>query len=107
MTARPTEAQVIEAVYVAIDELNAQLPDDQHLKKSLDTELFGPASVIDSLGLVNLVVEVEEQIFQFFGRQLTLADEKAMSRKHSPFRTVAALVAYIQELLGEELSRAA
>ena len=64
-----------------------------------DTELMGMKAVIDSLQLVALVVAVEEKIGEEFDVIITLADEKAMSQKSSPFRTVKSLTDYIFRLL--------
>ena len=60
-----------------------------------DTALFGRGGWLDSMGLVTLVVEVEQLLAERFGLQVTLADDRAMSQRSSPFRTVGTLVAYI------------
>ena len=60
-----------------------------------DSALFGTAGLLDSMGLVTLVVEVEQMLAERFGMQITLADDRAMSQRSSPFRTVGTLVAYI------------
>ena len=91
-------------VFRAIDEINQQLPIEDHLEKSLDAVLLGINSKLDSLGLINLIVAVEQNIEDEFDVTITLADEKAMSQKHSPFRTVESLVNYIRLLLEEQLN---
>src|SRR5262249_58030703 len=100
--AKPTENRVLEAVYRAIDEVNLQLPADRRLKKSSETALFGRAGSLDSLGLVNLIVAVEQAVEDELGASVTLADEKAMSQNASPFRTVGSLAAYVQRQLAEQ-----
>ena len=84
-----------------IDEFNAQTEQDKHLKQHADETLFGDGGVLDSLGLVNLITLVEEHVEDEFDVTITLADEKAMSRKKSPFRTVGSLIAYVSDLLEE------
>lgn len=64
-----------------------------------DTRLFGGNSVIDSMALVSLIVEIEEAIETKIGKSIILADEKAMSRRTSPFSKVGYLVDYILELV--------
>ncbi len=63
--------------------------------------LFGKDGVLDSLGLVSFIVLVEEGIEDEFDTILTLADEKAMSQKNSPFGSIAALTEYILQELEE------
>jgi acyl carrier protein len=86
--------------------VNFDLADDEQLKKSEDTELFGRLGKLDSLGLVNLIVAVEGTIQEQLDCHVTLANERAMSRKSSPFRTIGSLVDYIDELLEEKSSDA-
>lgn len=64
------------------EELNAQ------------TRLFGENGLLDSLALVALVIAVEQAIEEKFGTTVELADDKALSQKNSPYRTIGALAAY-------------
>lgn len=59
------------------------------------TRLFGEASSLDSIGLVTLIADLEEEIRQATGRDIVLADEKAMSRLTSPFRRAGLLADHI------------
>tara|TARA_B100001123_G_scaffold446302_1_gene600333 strand:- start:15526 stop:15822 length:297 start_codon:yes stop_codon:yes gene_type:complete len=92
---------VIDIVYSAIEEINNDLPKGRQVGTSVDTILFGKSSILDSLGLVNLIVAVEQQIEDELDVGLSLADERAMSQKSSPFRTIGTLVQYILMLLRE------
>lgn len=60
--------------------------------------LLGPGSTLDSIGLVTLIVDVEQRLADEYDVSVTLASENAMSRRQSPFRTVGALADYISEL---------
>ena len=71
------------------------------LKSDPEARLFGRDGVLDSLGLVSLVVAIEQRVEENFGKRIVLANEKAMSRSASPFRTLGALSEYIVELLSE------
>ena len=69
------------------------------ISKGEELKLFGGDSLLDSLGLVSLVVSIEEAIEEQFNVSIVLADEKAMSRRTSPFSRVSYLVDYILELI--------
>ena len=56
---------------------------------------------MDSLGLVRLVMTVERQLEDDLGVPISLTDEKAMSQRNSPFRSVGALIAYVTAILDE------
>ncbi len=94
--------RVFQTIYSAIDDLNQQLPEDLHLEKNPETTLFGQEGKLDSLGLVSLIVASEQKVEENFGRPVSIADERAMSQKNSPFRTVESLADYIATLLAEK-----
>lgn len=65
-----------------------------------ETVVFGgPGAALDSMGLVNLIADLEARVEAEFGVNLVLADDRAMSRTRSPFRTVATISAHIETLL--------
>ena len=72
---------------------------EETIELSLDSKLFGGGGPLDSMALVNLVVDLEELIEDDYGKTITLADEKAMSRRTSPFSRVQNLIDYVQEKL--------
>lgn len=60
-----------------------------------NTVLVGPGAVIDSLGVVALIVDIEQKLEMDHDTSVTLADDKAMSAKNSPFRTAGVLADHI------------
>ena len=67
-----------------------------------DTPLYGLNGTLDSIALVRLLSEVEFLINDEFDKDVVLANERAMSQKISPFRSIRSLVAYIQKILEED-----
>lgn len=67
-----------------------------------DTVLVGKDAVLDSLGVVSLIVEVEQRVEGEHGVSVTLANDKAMSQRNSPFRTVAVLTDHLVAMVAEE-----
>ena len=95
--------KVIEVINKSIDELNNQVDCDLRLEKSINTALIGSGGKLESLGLINLIIAIEQNIEDEFDTSITLADERAMSQEHSPFKTVGSLADYIEMLLEEKL----
>jgi len=58
------------------------------------TQLFGKDGLLDSMALVSLVIAVEQQVADKYGKGVALADEKALSQRSSPYRTVETLADY-------------
>lgn len=69
---------------------------------SRETLLFGESGLLDSVGLVSLIVAVEQEIENDLGISIVLADERAMSQKNSPFRSIGALADYAATLAAAE-----
>lgn len=88
---------VLDCLHDVLDEMQA-LP---AAPLTAETRLLGREAVLDSLGLVRLILEVEERLAEAHDLNVTLADERAMSQARSPFRSVATLVDYIVELSSE------
>jgi hypothetical protein len=63
------------------------------------TRLFGPSGVLDSLGLVSVLVEIEQRIADSGMGPVSLMDDRAMSQKSSPFATVDSLADYLERQL--------
>jgi D-alanine--poly(phosphoribitol) ligase subunit 2 len=97
-----TPETVKQLVLDSLKELNEQLDVDKQVELAENTVLFGRGSRLDSLGLVNLIVLVEEKANETFSASITLADERAMSQAQSPFRTVQSLSDYLLMLLKEQ-----
>jgi acyl carrier protein len=85
---------LISLIVTTVQEINRQ--EDMNITVDLgsDTPLFGRDGLLDSIGLVTLVVALEQAIEDKFGVSVSLADEKAMSQRHSPYRTIGTLAEY-------------
>ena len=70
-----------------------------------DTVLFSDGGVLDSLALVSLIADLEVAVEERLGVPVTLADERAMSRKRSPFRTAGSLAEFVEEVVREEMKK--
>lgn len=93
--------KVLQSIYGVVDEMNMELPEEQFMEKSEDFVLFGKSGKLDSLGLVTFIVAVEQKFQEDLGVTITLADERAMSQKRSPFATIGTLADYTFSLLKE------
>ena len=66
------------------------------------TKLYGTGGALDSLGLVAVLVELEQRLADEMGTSVPLMDDRAMSQSRSPFRTPDALADYILSTTGGE-----
>jgi acyl carrier protein len=96
-----SKPQILDLIYRVIDTTNRQRPSEKTILKSPDAILFGESGSLDSLGLVNLIVSVEDEVQLCLGIPILLADERAMSQRKSPFRTIASLTDYVCALISE------
>lgn len=90
--------EILEIVLGAISALNMARLQQAQLEVSPTAPVFGAPSPLDSLGLVALLIDIEEA-FAREGHDIALSDERALSQQRSPFRNVPSLVNYIERLL--------
>lgn len=91
-------ADIEQIVLEAIRNANKARSPESQLAVDRDAPLFGGGGPLDSLGLVALVIDIEEALADR-GVTVTLTDERAMSQHRNPFRTVAVLAAHISTLV--------
>jgi len=96
------QQKAVDCIYAAIDEVNQDRGDAPPLAKSPETPIHGTESALDSLGLVNFVVILEENVERAFDIPIVLGDDRALARDPSPFESVRELAAYIDTLVEEQ-----
>ena len=91
--------KILKTVSDCLLNLNSSLNSAELEKPTFETRLYGSNSVLDSITLVTLIADIEDRISMEFGKDIILADERAMSQTRSPFGQVGTLVDYIEQLL--------
>lgn len=87
--------KVVQLVLASAVQFNQDLEHKIEVDKGCDAELFGEGGALDSLGLVGFIVLVEQEIADRMGIEVSLADERAMSQRRSPYKTVQRLAEHI------------
>jgi len=92
--------EILDLVLQTIRTSNQSRDAASQLEVSPGAVIFGAGSPLDSLGLVALLLDLEDEM-RAAGCPVALGDERAMSQKRSPFRTVSSLVEYIATIVRE------
>ena len=94
---------VIKCLNNLLKDLDNEDPSKEYepVQVDISTKLIGKDSVLESIGLVSLIADMEDVVEEEYNIAISIADERAMSREKSPFLTVAALSEYILELIQE------
>lgn len=94
------EASKIEAViYEVFDQLMAQ-SENLKLEKRPSFPLIGDGSPLDSLGLVNFLVALEQKLQAETSSDLNIANQDLIIGEDQPLRTVETLVAHLAAKMG-------
>ncbi len=97
-----TKVKVREMVVGVLEAMNAEFPENQAIGLSDATVLVGPAGSLDSLGLVDLVMRLQEVILEEYGVPVAIAGDAVLHSSGSPFRTIEALTEYLSQLLDHD-----
>lgn len=92
---------VVELILAALQDVLAGA-EGEPVTPDETTRLIGRASVLDSMGLVTLIVEVEQRLEADHDLVVVLADDRAMSQTRSPFLSVGTLADYVLQLAAEQ-----
>lgn len=91
-------ADVDAIIFRALAALNSERSASNQIPVAVTTVLFGANATIESLELVSLIVDVETILNTEHNLEVSLADDRALSRAQSPYASVEALRDYVLEL---------
>lgn len=92
---------ILKAIHRAIDHINSANPDRVPLEKAPGTELFGSAAALDSLGIMNLIVAVEENIKRDMNIEIVIVGDMFDIDNH-PLQTVQALADHVERVVAKK-----
>jgi acyl carrier protein len=95
--------QVLKIIIENVKNLVDTYPENQRFNVDENTILFGLKSEIDSLSLVSVIVDLETEFYDSFNIEISLTDDRAMTREISPYDNISVLTDYIVELVAEKL----
>ncbi|HTZ11659.1 MAG TPA: hypothetical protein VMD04_04720 [Candidatus Margulisiibacteriota bacterium] len=94
--------EISNLVIKSLREVNRILGKNEQLKIGKNMDIYGGKSRLDSMGLVNLLVDLEQRLAKEGGIEISIMDAKAFSMKNSPFKNLSTLVDFIHKK-GEDL----
>lgn len=83
----------------AIQTINLDLKIDELRKIDDSTTLF---ELLDSLGTLDLILELESILQAQTGRYIAVGDEHSMDKDKTPFKTITTLQKYLQQKITDE-----
>ena len=89
------EEKIEQIIFEILKNLADELESKELENPTLNTKLYGIGGNLDSLALVSFISDLEERLREEFGLNISLANEKTMSARHSPFRDVTTIKEYI------------
>ena len=98
--------QAVEMICVCLqDGIDSTMSDERKqtiFEANDETKLFGGEGLLDSLGVVILLSDLEDLIDEKLEVMVSLANDATMSKFRSPFRTVGTLAEFVVKVVEEE-----
>ena len=88
--------KILDIIYSSIIEVNKQQPPEYTIRAHKDEFLISEESSIDSLGMITLLINIEDKIQNEFNKKLDLVEEKLISDENSPIKTVDGLAKWLE-----------
>ncbi len=95
-----TYSDILITIFKVVDELNKLSPPEAQLSKEATAVLLGESGVLDSLGLINLIVMVEEKVQSDLKAEVIILDEEALVNLEGPYQTIDTLATWILARIG-------
>ena len=84
-------------IFDTIDQINDDL--GVNIIKASDSDLVGGESPLDSLGVITLLMELENNIEDSFGIELTLVNDDVLSNEKNPLSNVNTLKIHLEKII--------
>lgn len=98
---------ITQQILGALEELNLQLPPEAQLDVSVSAPLLQPEGQLDSLGVVNLILLLEERVERALSVRVSLTDERTLAHSERVFRDVPSLADHLLTLIEQPMNDAA
>tara|TARA_Y100000739_G_C20594878_1_gene459832 strand:+ start:82 stop:387 length:306 start_codon:yes stop_codon:yes gene_type:complete len=86
---------ILQIIYESIDEHNMLNPLEYQMSKSLNTSIMGKNSVLDSLGLLSFLVDLESKIKEELVLNSNLINEELIAENSGHYENVESILNYI------------
>lgn len=93
-------AKIRSLVFESIKEVNKDLEIDAFNEPTLDTPFF---DLVDSLGVLNFILDMEQRLEKEFGKYIQIANEEIMDATKTPFKTIKDIIKFIEERVEREV----
>lgn len=90
--------RALKLIYETIDSVNQQLPAARRLARDPATVIVGAGGSLDSLGIVNFVLALEEKSGDALGRPVQLLKPEWLAAEGGPFHTIDRLAMHLMTL---------
>jgi len=89
-----SKENILQTIFGAVDEVNQILAEEKRLEKLPSTLLAGDNGSLDSLGMINFIVEVEGRVQKDFNLALNLIE--ALDSPEEPMSNIGRLAEFIE-----------
>ncbi len=85
----------LNLIFSSVKDLNKQQPPESKLKSKKNELLIAEKSNLDSLGLVTLLIIIEDKIKKDLNKKIVLVNDKLISVENTPFKTIDSLARWL------------
>ena len=91
--------QVKNIILESIESVNKELKIKELESVDENTPLF---ELLDSLGTLDLILELENRLQEVSGNYIAVASEESMDAKNTPFKNIATLETFLEKRMQDE-----
>ena len=93
------EKRIRQVIQRAMERVNEAQPDDLKLEFSDSEVFYGPGGKLDSIGLIQLIGALEDEVRKEFSAEVAVADENVLTQGGKALSNIPSLVEHLRNLL--------
>jgi len=91
------DKKIEKLIFNTIDTVNSDLGIE--IEKSRKSEIIGGASPLDSLGVISFLMELESNVENSLGIEITLVNDDVLSKDDNPLKNVGTIIDHLKHII--------
>ncbi len=104
MKINKTKEEIVQLLLGVVKETNLLRGKKDQLPLTPDLQLVGAESSLDSLGLLNLIVAIENALQKEISQSISLSDLSDLEDPNGSFRSLQSLADYVLQLMQKDVT---
>tara|TARA_B100000579_G_scaffold238235_1_gene195351 strand:- start:3425 stop:3709 length:285 start_codon:yes stop_codon:yes gene_type:complete len=91
------DEKIEKIIFNTIDNINSDL--GVNIEKSIESDIIGGESPLDSLGVISFLMELESNVETSLDVDITLVNDDVLSEDNNPLKNVGTIIDHLKKII--------